>query len=279
MIFDDLKTNENRLIYALRYNKPPMVQLTFGEMEKYNENKHGIFATVNEFLNGLRRMTNLHAINAWIVDMDHGTKEEQLERIKKSPLIPSTIIETKRGHQCYWNAREATVEAHPHIQRGLVELFNADKNAKDLSRILRVPGFYHWKDENDPYLIDVIHDSDMSFDEGWMLKYFSPNAECKKTNQWTPKGDNPNDVEKALVTLSGHPAVNKDRFTLRENGNGTRQIWVNGKTTACWIDSSGWIGSHDKGGPSIVQWLNWYSNDYRGALNMLRDRGIWNDYA
>ena len=39
----------------------------------------------------------------------------------------------------------------------LVALYGSDKNAKDVSRVLRLPGFFHQKGES--YLSEIVHES------------------------------------------------------------------------------------------------------------------------
>ena len=39
------------------------------------------------------------------------------------------------------------------IQKNLVHQYGGDKNATDISRVMRVPGFYNMKDQNNPYFI------------------------------------------------------------------------------------------------------------------------------
>src|ERR1044072_4897925 len=69
----------------------------------------GIFAAVTSF-DGPRRKENLKSINAWAIDMDEGTKEQMHAKLEKSPLIPSIVVETKRGFQAYWAAKDGVAE-------------------------------------------------------------------------------------------------------------------------------------------------------------------------
>jgi len=62
-----------------------------------------------------------------------------------------------------------------------------------------------------------------------------------------------------LLSLSGSSHVNGDSISLRDNRNGTKQIICNKNPTSCWIDREGKIGSYSKGGPSVIQFLQWYN--------------------
>jgi putative DNA primase/helicase len=77
-----------------------------------------------------------------------------------------------------------------------------------------------------------------------------------------------------LKKLSGKPEVRNQMFDFKSNINGTWQIIVDGKVTGCWIDSQGYIGSYDKGGPTVVQWLQWYGHTKLNAMVILKKYGI-----
>lgn len=63
-------------------------------------------------------------------------------------------MQSKRGQHWYWRANDP-----PHLwgptECGLVLKFGADQNAKDLARVLRMPGSLHLKDPTDPFLVTL----------------------------------------------------------------------------------------------------------------------------
>ena len=120
-------------------------------LQEHNTQKRGIFFVVNF---GGHDGKNITRVNAQFVDIDHGTLEEQLERVKRFQIEPSLIVKTKRGFHCYWLMKSANVEHFSHIQKRLVKQFDGDPQCVDLPRVLRVPGFYHHKEE--PFFIECI---------------------------------------------------------------------------------------------------------------------------
>ncbi len=71
--------------------------------------------------------------------MDHGVPDDL-------PLEPSVTVMTSDGRfQCYWKTDDMSIENFDQIMTRLVEDFGADANAKDLARVLRVPGFKNHK--------------------------------------------------------------------------------------------------------------------------------------
>lgn len=98
-------------------------------------------------------------------------------------MKPNIIIKSGGGLHLYWRLWETedlyksnydtaiTRNKHNQIERILIELFDSDANCKDLSRMLRVPFSYNYKDKYpEPRKIEVFfpdfyNQSDLSFDE------------------------------------------------------------------------------------------------------------------
>lgn len=255
------------------------------QASSWNRKGFGIFWTLNAFA-GPRQITHLERINAWAVDMDAGTKEEQRAKLNGSPLKPSFVVETRRGYQAYWNAKDG-LPAHWNgiVLERLVPYFGADKNARDLARILRVPGFLHQKDPARPFVVRVVHSLEVAYTERQMVMSFpvvvtndehkASRDAVKREARWQGSDDFWDqvyhlDCEEALARLSGHPAVSGEQYTFRRNANGNRNIIVDGKGTSCWVDRNGRIGSLDRGGPTIAQWLRWFGNSYADAAKIIK---------
>jgi hypothetical protein len=237
-----------------------------------NNKGFAIFRTVNSFKGQVRRIETLEKLLGWHCDCDIGTKEEQLERIKKFPVVPSLLVESKRGFQCYWIGKDMTQnvdENSPYrlIQKSITDNLLADQNAKDPTRYLRAVGYYHLKDPKDPFLVKEFFRSNNIYSESWMLNALVKKVTPKPFKRIKIYADN---IKSGLIKLSGSSAVNSEVFTFKKNGNGTEQIWVNGKSTACWLDKDGMIGSHAKAGPTLLCWLKYYGHDWRRALDILK---------
>lgn len=256
------------------------------EATEWNREGWGIFSTVNDF-KGPRRIQNLSRINAWAVDMDEGSKAEMWRKLSTARLVPSKVVETKRGYQAYWNAKDA-IASHWNaiVLDRLVPYFGADPNARDLARILREPDFYHMKNPAEPFLVTVVHSRPVSYTEWQMAERFPDvggsirarkQAEQAKRQYrdpvagdkfWDAVGNL--DCMEALSRLSGHPAVGGEQYTFRRNASGTYNILVDGKGTSCWIDRNGKIGSLAQGGPTIAQWLRYFRLGYGDAAKIIK---------
>lgn len=260
------------------------------------ERGHGIFMTVNEF-DGPRRKENLRRINAWAIDMDEGTKAEMAKKLLASPLVPSVIVETKRGYQAYWAAKDGKAEHwNALVLERLVPHFGSDKNARDLCRILRAPGFLHLKDPTDPFKCRTVHKLEVSYTEQQLAASFpwTPNlAEHKRAHDAEQRAESAKaarqsrpsegvseslweaiyrlDARATLEKLSGHWAVGGESYSFRQNSNGKANLFVDNKGTSCFVDENGHIGSLSGGGPTAAQWLKWYGHDWKRVIEILKE--------
>lgn len=115
------------------------------ELEAHNKQNRGVFFVVNS---GGQDDEDINRINAQFVDIDCGSHEEQHAKIEAFNLEPSIIVKTARGLHVYWLMNSgADVNRFRYIQRQLVRHFDGDPKCVNKSRVLRIPGFYHHKEE------------------------------------------------------------------------------------------------------------------------------------
>lgn len=276
--------------YRLHDSQPGsgMIELDPGEASTWNAQGWGVFATVQQF-RGARRKENLERIRAWAIDLDGGDKAAQRERIHrcaKVSLMPSSIVETKNGYHVYWYALDARPEHYRLVLDRLVTFFGADKNARDLARVLRVPGYLHQKDPSNPFLVKHVYGPNkaQAYTEQQMLWYF-PASEAEVAERKRHKRSQVEhgggdgfwervynlDCIDGLERLSGHGAVGGERFTFKRCANGNQNILVDGKGTSCWVDESGRIGSKSGGGPTLYQWLRFYGTPPGECTRVLKE--------
>ena len=133
------------------------------DIKRYNEDGYGIFWTVNDY-DGARKSVNITRINYWCVDIDDGTKQQQMSLINGLLLKPSVIVESNKGYHCYWRCLGGgVIDDYRSIVRGLIGKLNGDCHCVDPVRLLRVPYTYHQKDKSRPFLIQVVEESSKSY--------------------------------------------------------------------------------------------------------------------
>lgn len=120
-------------------------------LKKHNDRDRGIFFVVNF---GGHEDEDITRINAQFVECDSLSIEEQYEKIMAFPLEPSLIVKTKKSLHTYWLMKDADVAAFRRVQKRLIAQFNGDKSCINESRVLRLPGFDHRKE--DPVMVQCI---------------------------------------------------------------------------------------------------------------------------
>lgn len=236
---------------------------------EWNQRGYGVFWTVNSF-SGDRLVENLESINSWFFELDHGTKGHQLGMIELG-LYPSLVIESKNGFHCYFFAKRASIDTWHIIQSRLIDYYKSDPKIKDPLRLLRAPGFYHMKNPNEPYMVKTISHSNIIYPPEVMLYYFPPTEkeedfkQLKQRPKEVIKDSDLNYFDKiynldhkdVLTKFSGTKWVGGETYHFKDNKNGKYNIYVNGKSTSCFIDQDGRIGAVG-GGPTIWQWLKYF---------------------
>lgn len=184
--FDDLKKlkikgrNSGAMVRVMPVAEAN-TQAGLAELLTLNTFAAGIFFTPNPCKGG-RDEENVTEIKWVFVDMDEGSKEEMWERIQKSPLYPSMIIESKRSYHLYWRVDVAKAN-WSRIINGLIQFFDGDPAISSMNEVLRLPGFNHMKNENDPYLITVKEISGYVYTEEDLIKnfpYVSPDMQFER---------------------------------------------------------------------------------------------------
>jgi hypothetical protein len=121
------------------------------QLAALNGQEAGIFVTINETDMTGRKLHNITRVRAVWIDDDQGNAPD-------TPLEPHLITETSPGkfHKIFL-VNGLTPDQHQQLQQVLIEEYGSDPNAKDLARVLRVPGFYHCKGK--PFKVQLIHKS------------------------------------------------------------------------------------------------------------------------
>ena len=149
-VFEDRKDGLfNGAKYTVECGKYNTIEET---LRNHNAMNRGIFFTVNY---GGHSDSEISRINAQFVEMDDVPFEEQEKRIKAFPLKPSMIIKTRKSLHTYWFIRDGKVALFRKIQKQLVKHFGGDPMCVNESRVMRLPGFRHCKQE--PVTVECIY--------------------------------------------------------------------------------------------------------------------------
>lgn len=125
---------------------PSLTRILHGSLEEHwdtlcelNRRGAGVYVTVNETDGKGRKKENIVRARALFQEADRGDEPEL-------PLKPQLVVESSPGkYHRYILANNAPLEEFEPVQQRLVDDYGSDPNAKDRSRVLRLPGFYHQK--------------------------------------------------------------------------------------------------------------------------------------
>ncbi|WP_082020848.1 phage/plasmid primase, P4 family [Candidatus Soleaferrea massiliensis] len=148
-IFDDRKTG------AFRGQKleceAGKIAAMVDTLKKHNKQNRGIYFVVNY---GGHEDADITRINAQFVECDELSIEEQMAQIEAFPIEPSLIVKTRKSLHNYWLLKDAKVADFRRVQKRLIARFHGDPACVNESRVLRLPGFYHCK--NEPIMVECI---------------------------------------------------------------------------------------------------------------------------
>lgn len=121
-------------------------------LHRHNRKNRGVYFVVNF---GGHEDADITRINAQFMECDELSLEEQLAHIRGFPLEPSLIVKTRKSLHTYWLVKDGDVAAFRRVQKRLVARFGGDKTCVNESRVLRLPGFLHCKEE--PVMVECVH--------------------------------------------------------------------------------------------------------------------------
>ncbi len=124
----------------------------------HDENAHdrGVFFIVNGGGNDDESVKKkIKRPKAHFVDIDDYSFEEQVDKINEFGLEPSIIVKTNKSLHIYWLTDDnAEMDNFRPLQMGLIQFFGSDPVIKNESRVMRVYGFEHRK--QDPVMVKLI---------------------------------------------------------------------------------------------------------------------------
>lgn len=149
--FDDSEAKRSPLarIYHGRGNAEALINA--------NVEGAGIFLTISATDGRGRKDRNIRRPRAVFVDADrNGT--QVLSAIKAAGLAPHIIVESSPGkYHVYWLIdRSFPMDRFSAVQEALARRFGTDPRVKDLPRVMRLPGFYHMKNPEAPFMVRIV---------------------------------------------------------------------------------------------------------------------------
>src|SRR5690625_806078 len=151
----------------------PLLRVFHGQASKFaptlrrlNQRGAAVAFAVNETNGHDRTAESITRIRAYFTEIDGiPTDQEKQPKLfdlfKIGNLEPSAVVETRNGLHAYWySTGEEPVDPadYKRVNNRIATYHNGDRNALDISRVLRLPGYYHMKNPDAPHPIQVIHE-------------------------------------------------------------------------------------------------------------------------
>ncbi|WP_138755985.1 DNA-primase RepB domain-containing protein [Paenibacillus sinopodophylli] len=132
-VYADTQEQVNQLIESMESN--PTEQLQSITVKKNKQGQYHLLA-----LRTKKRVTKL--------------KKAFIQKFKNH-IKDTMIIETKNGYHIYWVVQGASVHKFVPIQKALAKKFSSDPMITNLSRVMRIPGFFHMKNPESPFMVKI----------------------------------------------------------------------------------------------------------------------------
>jgi hypothetical protein len=241
----------------------------------------GVYITVNETDGKGRRTTeSIVRVRAVWQEDDDGYAGE-------FPLTPSMVIESSPGHfhrywivSDDWPTDDQGKADFANVMRRMVESYGSDKNAKDLPRVLRVPGYLNRKN-GAPHLVRIVTLSGKRYTRAQICAAFPPVVEKseKVVAPFTgaaPKTDT-NRIRDALQYINNDSCDTWMRIGMAlkaELGDAGRSLWDEWSRSSSKYDERGqntaWTSFKREDGVTIATLFHeakqagWKDDNYNG---------------
>ncbi len=123
---------------------------------KHNSEGYGIFCNINALDGHGKELANVDYIRAHVVDLDNLlTAQVNFENAMKNHPLPTFFVQSSPGkYHIYWTVQSyRDNDFYTLHQRKLRQIYDGDKSVIDPTRVLRVPGFLHLKNPQQPHLV------------------------------------------------------------------------------------------------------------------------------
>jgi len=136
--FDDTPAKRNSLARILHGD----LDRVAADLDGFQQQRAGVFVTVSATDLKGRQAHNIKRVRAVFVDLDGAPLKPVLE----AGLAPHIVCESSRGRfHAYWLTDDCPLDQFERVQRALARRFGGDPSVHDLPRVMRLPGFRHFK--------------------------------------------------------------------------------------------------------------------------------------
>jgi putative DNA primase/helicase len=178
----------------------------------------GVYVAVNETNLHGREATDIVRVRYHFVDMDGAP----LGNLARLGLRPHIIIQSSPGKfHVYWRVQDALLDHFKATQKRLLALVDSDPNVCDLPRVMRLPGFPHQKEPDQPFMFEIA--AQQSFEAYSAADFQNALAAAEQAHSRANPGSNqPRSLTADLADGLPNPAP--DMRQSYPNGQRTKQL-------------------------------------------------------
>jgi hypothetical protein len=206
-----------------------------------------------------------------------------LEKVKTWEVQPTGLIESHKGFYPYWifnypipitDPEEVNLNYRDFVKK-LGDKIGYPSEGDNIARVLRVPGSYHLKNPNKPFLIKELIKNGNVIDREELAQWIGYDTWIKREEREIVNMDRHYEsiydvpIINALKMLSGTALVNFEVYEFQKTGSGNYNIIINGKLSSNYINpQTNSIGKTGGGAtPNIVDWVMWYTEEGYTKMN------------
>jgi len=201
-----------------------------------------VYCGVNTRVGKGGKKSNVKYINSFHAEIDYGTlghnkktehatHDDALKAIKEFPVKPTIIVHSGGGFHCYWvldmpieilDQGDCTIETIEGINLTLCKKLGGDVGTQDISRVLRVPGTYNFKDPDNPREVTITEGSDIRYDFETFRQFIpGQNANKETRNLCSPKPEITYGDFCCPDYVNGLPISDKIKFLIMNGNDGS----------------------------------------------------------
>jgi putative DNA primase/helicase len=198
---------------------------------RLNAQGAGIYVTINATDFKGRSAANIVRIRSLFIDLDKAGPLPE-----KFHAEPHIVVESSRDkYHVYWLVRDCPVDQFTALQIRLIAAYDSDAKPKDLSRVLRLPGFIHEKVKDGvrslPFRSDLVEASDrpayvVADAITGLPEKETTSAREKVEEKATPAaGAMPWTADEEARIRSALDAIPTDEATLKQEFGDSHEVW------------------------------------------------------
>lgn len=171
--FDDKKKNGK--LASKKHIKLSVFDEIIPELVDLNQSGCGVFFVVNGGGDTNEEVIKGNIARAQFFECDDKSLEEQWQIIEDAPLEPSIIVQTSKSLHVYYLLIDGQAARFRGLQNKLCEFCGGDTSVKNEGRVMRLPGFYHNKQE--PVIVKLVRfKPELKYTQDQILAAFSSSA-------------------------------------------------------------------------------------------------------